>query len=55
MMSTIGAVTSNTSYGNPAYDQTRMSFSSPPHMIGDSKNGFTNDGNAIEMGTSFGR
>ena len=55
MVSTIGAATSNISFGGPAYDQTRMNFNTPPHMIRDFKNSSMKDGNAIEIGTSLGR
>ena len=55
MVSTIGAAASNTYYNNRAHTQSRVGFSSPPHVIGESIATATDDTGTVQLGTSFGR
>ena len=55
MVSTIVVTTSNTSNDSLIYDQARIGFSSPPHVVGDSRSGVTSVTNTTQLGASFGR
>ena len=55
MVSTIGAAASNTSYNNQAHTQSRVGFSSSPHVVGESITTVNDDAGTVQLGTSFGR
>ena len=55
MISTIGAATSNTPYSDQSLTQTRVGFSSPPHVIGESITTVADNTGTPQLGTSFGR
>ena len=55
MVSAIRAATSNTSYDNHTYNQSRVGFASLPHVIDKSTNVASVEGDCTPLVTSFGR
>ena len=55
MVSAIRAAISDTSYDNNTHNQSRLGFASLPHVIGESTNGASCEGNSTPLRTSFGR
>ena len=53
LVSTIKASTFNTLYDNQSQNQSKVGFTSPPHIIGESFNGILGDAGSSHVGSSL--